>query len=570
MALTVVQRPVGYYLVITSVTASVSGSSGDALFTSAAHGLSTGGYVYIKSPRSAYNGYWYVEVIGVNTFKIREYATSDFQDYIGSGNVVYDPAFATSSNVWNCVHLPIVYKLKSDKWPINTVDTARTVSSFSNSNGYTQVLLSGDIRASGSADALEQVIISGTASLDGIYKILLWNSDINFVIDLSYSSTNSFAGGTMQYYYGNYHAVIRIYAGLPASHYWASYKPYELVGTIEQEPDPDGIITVNVNEYVKKQINILENNTLLDTLPNNIDAFCYFYISIAESYDDSNQYGTNDLNVTEYVSPYAADSSELVAINAQLPFKTRSSGAMDEYLPTTANDQKFLTTFEEPTLFVGHYFDLSFIIPSTSTYTVQRKLYSASDVLLATVNDVVTNMQQGVYRYPIERSANLEAYMTVQITSPITSELLTINIDATCSPQDFYVTWLNSVGGYDYWNFKAETVYTTDTIESKTQEKNIFPNWPKSFGEFSDSRTKQTVRRTKDGVTLNSQYLESEQMDGLALIFESPLVQEMNSIYDRRTIILEGGTFNNKVDNQKLLMVTVKARYTDENPSQSL
>lgn len=579
MAITVVKIPIGYFFDQTLVTASVSQfATGEALFTSVGHGLTTGDHIYIKSVRTQYNGVWRVTALTGNTFFIAEYDLAPDQEYVASGNVSFQKALepdalATSfDSVFISVHLPIVYKLQSDKWPINSVDTARTITSFSNSNGYTQVSLSGDIRASGSADALEQVQIAGHATLNGIYKILSWSSDMNFVIDLSYSSSYNFTGATIEYYYGNYHARIRIYAGLPATHYWQAYKPYELLAEIQQIPDESGVVTVNINEFIKKQIGIMENNLLLDTLPNNVDAFTYFYISFAESYDDANQYGTNNLNVSEYVGPYTDDAA-LVAINAVLPFKSRSYGYLEDYggsnvAGTTA--QKWLTGFSQPTLFPGKYFDVAFISNRTTTYTITRKVYDVNDNLLNTFTDVVTNMHQGVYRIPVERSAFLEKKITLQITSPYNSEILTINVDTECSPNDFYVTWLNSLGHYDYWNFTAETKYETDVIESKTQDKNIFPNWPRSFGEFADSRTKQTVRRTKDGITLNSQYLESDQMDGLALMFESPLVQEMNSIYDKRIIILERGQFNKKVDNQKLLMVTVKASFTDENPSQSL
>lgn len=573
MALTFTLRPAGRILSQTEVIASVTNSAGDALFTKTTHGLVTNNTIFIKSTRSAYNGFWLVTNISANTFKVRGlYNQTVFQPFIATGNVSY--YFGPTAHLWSCVHLPIVYQLSSNLWPINTADTARTVSSFSNSNGYTRVNLSGDIKASGSADALEQVKISGTASLDGIYKILSWSSDVNFVIDLSYASTNSFAGGTMQYYYGNYHAIIRIYAGLSASHYWTAYKPYELVGTIRQAPNEDGLINFNVSEFLKKKINLIGNNLLLDTLPNNTDAFCYAYIDYAESYDDANQYGTNDLNVSEYVGPFTSTSgSPIIAMNAKLPFKTRDPGYMSDYItgPSDAPLQKWLTTFAEPTLFVGHYFDVSFIIDDTTTRSIERNVYDVNDVLLGTFTDVITNMHEGVYRYAVARSAFLEAYITLTIKGGSQdSEILRINISTDCTAQDFYVTWLNSLGGYDYWNFTAEAQYGTDTIESKTQEKNIYSNWPRSYSEFSDTILGQTVRRTRDNIILNSQYLSETEMDGLSLIFESPLVQEVNSVYDRCTIILEGGSFNKSIDNQKLLMVTTKARYTYENPSQSL
>ena len=138
MALTIVKRPQGYVLDTTEVTATVTSSSG-ALFTKTTHGLSTGDFIYIYSGISSYNGYWYVSVVSGNTFRIREYATASDQAYVVGGSVTYFKSVLT--HTWNCVHLPIIYKLKSDIWPTNGADTARTITTFSNYNGYTLSLI---------------------------------------------------------------------------------------------------------------------------------------------------------------------------------------------------------------------------------------------------------------------------------------------------------------------------------------------------------------------------------------------------------------------------------------------
>ncbi len=583
MALTLNTLPRGYITSTISVSATVSNSGGDALLTtSTPHGLSTNEFVYIVSNRSSYNGNWIITVISPTTFKIRDFYTLaiTFQLFINTATLVYYKS--VKRTVWDCVHLPVVYVLATDKWPTNSVDTARTVSSFSNSNGYTQITLSGDIKASGSADALEQVVISGTASLDGVYRILTWSSDVNIVIDLTYASTNVFTGGTVQYYYGNYHARIRVYAGLPVGHYFRDLKPYELVAEFSQQPGPDNLITFNVAEFVKKQIGILENNTVHDALPNNLDAFAYVYIDYAESYDDANQYGTNSLNVTEFVGPFTSNiASPVIVMNSKVPFRSTSQFAMNDYVwgGPDGPKQKFLTGFTRPVLFAGFYFDISFIVDDNTMqgYYFLRRNY-LNGVLIATTTEALTDRDIGVYRHPITQSTGLEDKIEMTLFNSTygrelqLSETLTIDVDSSCSPQDFYVTWLNSLGGYDYWNFKGETQYKTNILESKTQEKNIFTNFPNSIGAFADSITKQTQRRSKDALILNSRYVDNDygQFDSLVLMLESPLVQQMTSIYNKRTIILGNSSQNTKVDNQKLLMLTVEASYTDENPSQAL
>lgn len=566
MSLTVVKRPEGYVLDTTAVSATVTSSSG-ALFTKVAHGLVTGDHVYIYSILSAYNGYWYVNKVSNDTFRIREYATASDQAFVNSGTVTY--YVSATTHTWNCAHLPIVYKIKSDVWPVNAADTARTITTFSNYNGYTYIVASGDIKATGTASSLEQVILTGT-SVDGVYKILQWFSDTNFVINLAYSAANVLSSGTVQYYYYNYCAIVQVYAGLPSGHSWELQKPYELVAELSLIPDSSGIITVNIADYVKKQIEIISNNNLLDTLPNNIDAWCSFYISVAESYDDSNGY-----TVSTYTSSFATDagSFEGYAANAKLPFKNRAIGTLSQYFygGTTATQQKWLTTFSRPSLFAGKYFDISYINSGSVTY-VQRKVYIRG-VLKETYNDTVTGYDEGIYRYSVAQSGWNEDTITIalfNVANVQMSELLTIDVVTDCSYQDFYLVWLNYLGGYDYWNFTARKEYLIDVLESKTQEENIYANWPNSYGEFADSINKQTLRRSKNSIAVNSQFLTSAQEDAIKLIFTSPLVQIVTSQYDRFTVIVDAGSMKVKKDQDKTRTLNFLVRYTDENPSQSL
>jgi len=721
MALSIVKRPQGYVLDTTQITGvTVTSSPPDAYFNKSSHGLITGDFIYMYSTYSSFNGFWYVEKDDNNHFFLKEYATANrlsasgsTVDTINSGTIFYYKSVLTHN--WNCVHLPIVYKLKSDIWPTNTSDTARTITTFSNYNGYTYINASGDIKTTGTASALEQVILSGT-SVDGIYKIIQWFSDTNFVINLSYSAGNVLSSGTVQYYYFNYNARIRIYAGISPFLLWNTVKPYELMTELRMIPDSNGVITLNISEFIKSKIKIISNNSILNTLPNNIDAWCNFYISYAESYDDSNMY-----TLSEYVSSYTLDypGFEGYALNSKLPFKTQSQGSLNKYVSglTSTTLQKWLTDFTRPTLFAGKYFDVSYIKNDNTSNYIKRDLYRLSGgnySLITSIRDNETNNFQGVYRYSITQSVNLEdridityyapssqvfiapsswsdfsgffdAYGSktatkliknsitvdcgafqpvslksgiipnnitlhikitgmssffmqisciyydhnfpgssavsskvvqinsntdadygfsfpalsadatifgiishyvgpdtpnIEITVPVgqsiydiqLSETKTIDVNQKCSFTDFYLVWLNHLGGYDYWNFNAKRgkKYSIDILESQTQEQNIFNNWPNSYGEFADSILKQTVRRSKNRIMVSSQLLTSAQEDAIKLITSSPLVQLCTSQYDRQTMIVNPDSLNVRQDKDKSLSITFTVTYTDEIPVQQL
>lgn len=694
MALTVIKRPQGHVLSTTANTATVTSSSG-ALFTDVAHGLDVGDYIYVYSEVSSYNGYWYVSDTTNDTFKIKEYSADTVQSFVVGTTVTYYTSVNTHG--WSCVHLPIVYKLLSDAWPTNGLDTARTITTFSNYNGYTYIVASGDIKSSGTASALEQVVLSGT-SVDGVYKILNWFSDTNIVVDLAYSAANVLSSGTVQYYYFNYHAKVKVYGGIASGHTWQAQKPYELLATLKAVPDSSGIITVNVNDILKDKISVLNNNALLGTLPNNIDAWCNFYITYAESYDDSNMY-----TVSEYTSSYTDDSStfEGYAVNAMLPFKSINSGYLSQYLGVRA----FLTAFDEPTFFDGYYFDIGFLNNfNNGSIELKRENYLDGS-LSSTSYESVANYGNGVYRLPIVQhgsedridltlvsrptlqalaswtnqssgtswtlganpsltlssafeqskflagtyytvagitysvtynldlagtAANLDsldiylldssfnptgfyniatslsstgnytntisftptsngayiafifsvidtlATVTVDInsisasTSVNLSETKTVNINQDCANQNFYLSWLNNLGGFDYWNFTARKVYSIDVTSNSISEKNIYNNWPNSYGAFADTVKQQTQRTSNEVIRVSSQFLTTQQEDAIKQIFSSPLVQQVTSKYDRRAVIVDPTTYKIRKDQDDLRTVSFDLRYTDDIPSQGL
>jgi len=131
MALSIVDRPNGYVLATTGIqTTSISSSAGALFGVLSGHGLTTGDYIYIYGNLSEYNGYWYVVAPSGGTFRIYKYPTATVQPYVNTGTVTFYKSVFTHK--WNCVHLPIVYKLKSTVWPINSVDTSRTIRATQN------------------------------------------------------------------------------------------------------------------------------------------------------------------------------------------------------------------------------------------------------------------------------------------------------------------------------------------------------------------------------------------------------------------------------------------------------
>lgn len=539
-------------------------TKGSSVITCESHGLITGKIIYIKNNEAI--GFWYVTPLTVDTFNIREYAEADVYTFVGTGSLNYSASVA--GHGWNCVHLPIVYKLKSTSWPTNSVDTARTVSSYSNDNGYVKLTCSGVLNSG--ISELEFVKVTFTGGTSAVYQVIGFYSTSIVTINLAYVGGLTFT--SVQYYYNNYHARIRVYAGLSSSHYFTSQKPYELITEQRVIPDEDGIVTFNINEFLKEKIAILNNDLLKGTLQNNLDAFCQFYITYAEGYD----YTEGGYTLMDFVSSYTTDSFTGYAVNAELPFKNLHSGYLSDYVyGSSATKLKFLTPSLYPEITPGQFFDISFVNQIGALLRIRREVLQ-NGVIVNTFFDAINDYGVGIYRYEIDQSIYLEdqIYITLEFYDYVNwipiSETKVITINNECSDTPINFSWLNNLGGFDYWTFKSDSDYGVNIESTKAVKKNIFTNWPKSYGKGASTINQQTQRTSRQVVTVRAENLTEEQVSDLFRIRTSPLVQIVTSPEDRRTVIVDGGSFVYLQQREKLFSLEFQISYTDNLPAQSL
>ena len=280
----------------------------------------------------------------------------------------------------------------------------------------------------------------------------------------------------------------------------------------------------------------------------------------------------------------------MYAVNAMLPFRTQSSGFLSSYVPgvTAGVVAKFLTPFTRPVHFSPYPFRISWIKDSADAgdyIKIDRYNYSNGNYTLDASNVyTITDMDQGVYRYDSEtgelNQANAESRLDVTIYNSSNvqlSETLTIDVKSDCSQYGItplYMRWLNYLGGEDFWLFTAQKLYSVEVLESKTQDINIYNDWPNSWGEFSDSITRQTGRRSRNTVKVSSQYLTAAQRDAVAWIVSSPMVQILTStpgsfITLWQTVIVEAATLKKYQENDNLYSISFNISYTDELPAQT-
>ena len=135
----------------------------------------------------------------------------------------------------------------------------------------------------------------------------------------------------------------------------------------------------------------------------------------------------------------------------------------------------------------------------------------------------------------------------------------------------FYISWLNNLGGFEYWPFTGYKDHNLEVIETGETTKNIFPGWPRSYGANADTIRKQTYRMTRKSKLIRSQVLTRDQANNMGEeIKSSPLVQIVNSRRDRRTVIVDEQSFTVTQDRSKIHSLSFTITYTDEIPSQTV
>lgn len=497
---------------------------------------------------------------------------------------------------FNAVHLPIIYKFSNDKWPTNTVDTVRTATQTSDS-GYTKLALSGDIKASGSANELEYLKVE-VNGVEGIYQIYTWYSDTSITIDLEYDASNTI--GNVQYYYSNYHQRFKIYAGLRPDHAMNSatvYKPYQLLTEIKAVPDQDSITIININEILKSDIDILSNNRLTQVFSpdpsaylaqNDIDSFTEFYIEYAEGYDQSDGY-----TITTFVSSYTDDSSEYrIAVNAATPFRMTTLASTDAsdmsfyYNPGAGQSFNFL----DPAYFYGqnnlvwdgYPFKVWFLKTETDDFEITVKKYDSSGSEISSDTVYVNDEDEGLYGVPITISGG--STMTIGINDPSTSPpyykaLMNATVVDPCEANYAYLYWKNSLGGTSYWLFTSDKERSIDITETKEATKNIFIDWPTSYssGKAVRYETKRVARRR---MLIRAENLTKDQVMKVKEIKLSPsvFIGSYNDPYMQGpgtqsvdfNVIVDDSSFTIYSETDKLYSLSFEITFTDNLPIQSL
>ena len=451
------------------------------------------------------------------------------------------------------------------------------------------------------------------------YNPIIWtvNSNINTLPDMRY--------------------VFDVYVNAATGATAATYR-------VKQRPNPSGYGQIDVSSLVQPFINLTNVNYEKTTTQykSTSDINPYVHVKVGEEYTVSGV--TTSLNgsgVTGapgyFLSPYGATGYSVRVIPASLDFNTQIGIMQDttvfnpfwsNYI-MDGNDSKFLSL--EPgdrSIRLTDRYTLTFLniwdfAGSPGTYAqsilgMEYKLYNAAGTMTYSnfINNTVANGggPQTTATYTSITSVRgtnfltfrcgpadladialanpayytVTAYVKITATSSpdpvyMASQTIRFNIDTQC--EDLYpnvrLSWLNSLGGRDYYNFD---MFYEKTTKSKAEVYNQVPlNWSSSAPVNNASSTTpfENYMRGGDKVynktvdtefTIQTDYLTQEYVDYLADIAESPSVWAYIGEEDIPTTVVVSNvdyTYKN-VKQTKLVQATFTCKVTKNQVKQSL
>jgi hypothetical protein len=465
---------------------------------------------------------------------------------------------------WNAAHLPIIYRMTSNLFPVNTLDDSDAFSTVIDDAGYAKIIypVSYNVYEPGL-----YVKVSGGV-YDGVYLIRSVDSG-SVTLDTPFTLTDT---GTFVKHYNNYHVRVKVYVGVPAGHPLYAHNPIAYRGIEYIVPNLDGQINFDASTWARSQLSINSNAAFADASVNEPDAWTGFYIAYAESYDVISGGET-----ATYVGGYTEDPNVYFAVNAKLPMQNIRGGNMRKYVFNPADvPGDFLTNTQELVHFVGTRSYLSAIIDQADLFdfsiALQVEQFDNAGVLLATGSIPIPSNGDGVYRIPIHAIEGellpTSSYLIAQLSYSgiLCSVPKTIYLDRTCSRYDYPVRWLNNLGGWESFVFKGWKDYEIKTDRSFTTMDNHV-DWPTEFIN-GDTETDLYNISAVSYTTIRSLKSTRSIVDWVKEMFYSIKVYKILS--DRaKTILVDGRSLKLYRDRDRMYELEIDIRETDTLPIQA-
>jgi len=147
---------------------------------------------------------------------------------------------------------------------------------------------------------------------------------------------------------------------------------------------------------------------------------------------------------------------------------------MREYVGNLYEPAKFLSVFQRPTNFIGFPFSLDYITSGEWTKTLRRVVNGTTNTLITHVSGAINSLS-----VPDNCTSVLIQYGTLSGLPPVftlegvLTETKQIKIKSDCIQNAVCLSWINTLGGHEYWVFGYNQTHGLNTSIGATFEPYI-------------------------------------------------------------------------------------------------
>jgi hypothetical protein len=348
--------------------------------------------------------------------------------------------------------------------------------------------------------------------------------------------------------------------------------------TYPKQPNT-GAIEINLNEVIQNYVSYdLLSSFNASGTQRVANARAPYWIGFGEVYNNASGIPT----IYSNLATFGSSGSPKYGTNAVFEFQDWNASGYQSYALSRSNkkslnqetftdvirlDQNRVLQFFDVS---GNIFDVNNIIYNevgTALYGSVQAVTRVTDIVSINVGKREWENMGSTWNTFLNNPA--ASYIEVIIRDNTAATLYTrrMNLDLSCPKYDIYrLHWLNSLGGFDAFNFNKVSVKKTN-IERK-QFKRFQPlNYSDSFRGKTNYFTKYT-----DSITLNSDGLTDAQWEGLKELLTSPVIyleQDNNTLLSVN--ILESNYDElNYSTNRTISNLVITIEYAFDNYKQTL
>lgn len=122
------------------------------------------------------------------------------------------------------------------------------------------------------------------------------------------------------------------------------------------------------------------------------------------------------------------------------------------------------------------------------------------------------------------------------------------------------LNWLNTLGGWEHWNFTAFKTFGFDISEVRTIERDIFQNWDVDF-IAGQTESEHISLKSREAISVRSQDLTLQQINAIARIKYSIKVNDETDTTNIVTVLVDKGSFQYRTDADKRHTIEFIIRY---------